>query len=88
MTNKTIAAAVVRVSLLPASDWTDEDLVILLKPEERVNYPATPEPWLVRGRALAALAKCIEKVFEYGGEFPFPTDEEALDFAVSEPTRK
>ena len=88
MTNRAIAAAIVRIALLPPSEWTDEDLTILLKPEERLNYPATPEPWLVRGRATVMLARVLERVFEFGGDWPFPSDEDALEFSVSEPGKR
>jgi hypothetical protein len=88
VTAKTIAAAIVRVALLPTSEWTDDDLYLMLRKEER-ETGVKPEPWLVRGRALAMLAKVIERLFERedGSVFVFPTDEESLEFSVDDPKR-
>lgn len=81
MTNRTIASSIVRVALLPSSEWTDEDLAVVIRKSE-ADKP--PEPWLIRGRARAMLAQVVEKVLDHGVNFTFPDDNEALEFSVSE----
>jgi hypothetical protein len=58
------------------------DLEVLMTPEER-EKKVIPEAWQVHGRARAMLAKVLAVVLEMDQLrlLPFPTDEEALEFA-------
>lgn len=84
MTPDQLAAAIVRVALLPPSEWTAEDRYIIHTQTERDGGKEV-ENWLLQGRARAMLAKIVGRLLDSGltAGLTTPTDEESLEFATS-----